>query len=529
MLKIVKGFFAAAPLVIFGLAWIPPQAFAQLLPCIPGITCPSPDRTPPTVSITSPASGATVSGTITVTAEASDNVGVAGVQFRYNGIDFDTEDTSAPYTAAAHTNNIPDGTYTLTAVARDQAGNRTTSEPVPITVANNSAPPAAVKRYEETDASVSYSPGWFQRNPDDWLAWSGRTVMESSTPGARATFTFTGTSVTWIGHRSGVSGIARVFVDDVFVAEVDLFARREEASARIFTVGGLTNSGHTLTIEVTGLKNQEAQFNEVVVDAFDVPAPAVSRLQDMDSFITYTAGWTGGDTSKPWSGGYATVSTTPGAQATLRFNGTAISWIGYLGPDTGIARVFLDGGFAGEVDTYSPKSKVQGTVVTSPPLADGSHTLTIEATGRKNDASSGTLILVDGFDVTTPGARFQETHSSVAYSGNWAGNNRNRPWNEGTATVSGTAGAQARFTFTGTSVSWIGFRAERTGIARIYLDGVFVTEVDTYAPTEGPQNTLFKAAGLANGEHTLTIEVTGRKNPASTNTYIVVDAFDVVQ
>src|SRR5438046_7045082 len=43
------------------------------------------DITPPTVSITSPANGATVSGTITVTASAADNVGVAGVQFRVDG------------------------------------------------------------------------------------------------------------------------------------------------------------------------------------------------------------------------------------------------------------------------------------------------------------------------------------------------------------------------------------------------------------------------------------------------------------
>src|SRR5713226_8017187 len=101
MLKIVKRACAATPLlVIFSVAWIPPQAAAQLLSlCLPGITCPNPDTTPPTVSITSPASGATVSGTISVTANASDNVGVAGVQFKYNGINFDTEKTSPPYSA----------------------------------------------------------------------------------------------------------------------------------------------------------------------------------------------------------------------------------------------------------------------------------------------------------------------------------------------------------------------------------------------------------------------------------------------
>ena len=55
-------------------------------------------------------------------------------------------------------------------------------------------PPAndQVRRYEETDASVKYGPGWVQRNPSDWVAWSGGTVMESVVPGARATFTFWG-------------------------------------------------------------------------------------------------------------------------------------------------------------------------------------------------------------------------------------------------------------------------------------------------------------------------------------------------
>jgi len=90
-----------------------------------------------------------------------------------------------------------------------------------------------------------------------------------------------------------------------------------------------------------------------------------------------------------------------------------------------------------------------------------------------------------------------------------------------------TAGAQATFTFAGTSVSWIGARAPQTGIARVYLDGIFAAEVDTYAPTVGLQNTLFMAAGLADASHTLTIEVTGQKNPAATDLWIVVDAFDV--
>jgi hypothetical protein len=118
------------------------------------------DRTPPTVAITSPASGATVSGTITVTADASDNVGVVGVQFKYNGINFDTEDATAPYSATAYTNAVPDGTYTFTAVARDAAGNQATSAPVTVTVANSpaatdSSPPTVAITSPASGATVS--------------------------------------------------------------------------------------------------------------------------------------------------------------------------------------------------------------------------------------------------------------------------------------------------------------------------------------------------------------------------------------
>src|SRR5947208_12480639 len=42
----------------------------------------APDTTPPAVSIAAPAAGATVTGTITVTASATDDVGIAGVQFK---------------------------------------------------------------------------------------------------------------------------------------------------------------------------------------------------------------------------------------------------------------------------------------------------------------------------------------------------------------------------------------------------------------------------------------------------------------
>ena len=90
----------------------------------------------PTVSVTSPAAGATVSGYVSVTASASDNVGVVGVQFRVDGVNFGTEDTSYPYRRSWDASTASTGTHLLTAVARDAAGNSSTSASVSVSVNN---------------------------------------------------------------------------------------------------------------------------------------------------------------------------------------------------------------------------------------------------------------------------------------------------------------------------------------------------------------------------------------------------------
>src|SRR5207253_1858637 len=98
-----------------------------------------PDTTPPSVSLTAPSAGATVSGTITVSASASDNVGVVGVQFKLDGANLGAEVTTAPYALSWNTTTATNAAHTLTAVARDAAGNTATSAAVSVTVDN--APP----------------------------------------------------------------------------------------------------------------------------------------------------------------------------------------------------------------------------------------------------------------------------------------------------------------------------------------------------------------------------------------------------
>jgi hypothetical protein len=94
------------------------------------------DTTAPTVSLTAPANGASANGTVPVTANAADAVGVQSVQFKLDGQDLGPPDGAAPFALDWDTTEVPDGTHSLTAVARDASGNATTSGARTVVVRN---------------------------------------------------------------------------------------------------------------------------------------------------------------------------------------------------------------------------------------------------------------------------------------------------------------------------------------------------------------------------------------------------------
>ena len=94
------------------------------------------DATPPSVSLTVPSNGATVSGSsVTLTATASDNVAVANVQFEVDSTNIASAITSSPYTTTWNSAGVSNGAHTLFAVAKDTSGNYATSS-ISITVSN---------------------------------------------------------------------------------------------------------------------------------------------------------------------------------------------------------------------------------------------------------------------------------------------------------------------------------------------------------------------------------------------------------
>ena len=106
------------------------------------------DTTAPSVFITSPFNSSTVSGITIVTAIASDNIGIAGIQFKLNGLNIDLEDITDPYSIIWDTTKIANDIYALVAVARDTSNNNATSLPVIITV-NNTLPISTTGRFTQ--------------------------------------------------------------------------------------------------------------------------------------------------------------------------------------------------------------------------------------------------------------------------------------------------------------------------------------------------------------------------------------------
>ncbi len=94
------------------------------------------DTAPPTITITAPSANAALSGTVTISASASDAIGVVGVQFRVDGVAIGSEDTTAPYSIQWSSLSVANGSHSVTAVARDAAGNTATATAVPVMVNN---------------------------------------------------------------------------------------------------------------------------------------------------------------------------------------------------------------------------------------------------------------------------------------------------------------------------------------------------------------------------------------------------------
>jgi hypothetical protein len=133
-----------------------------------------------------------------------------------------------------------------------------------------------------------------------------------------------------------------------------------------------------------------------------------------------------------------------------------------------------------------------------------------------------------------------DSDPSIAYTGAWyhQQNGYSAAGYRGTWSISSTAGDSASFTFTGTSIKWLGNTQFNFGMADVYLDGVLVAhDVDLFSPLNDAggsppqgghfQKALYSKDGLPNGQHTIKVVVTGHANSQAQGVWVSIDAFAV--
>ena len=132
------------------------------------------DTTPPTTSITAPANGATVSGTVTVNATASDNVGVTQMQILIDGSVAASNTNSTSLSFNWSTTSVANGSHTIVSKAFDAAGNVGTSSTITVTVSNSGG------TITELIGNGGFENG--STNPAPWTATAGVINNSSSEP-----------------------------------------------------------------------------------------------------------------------------------------------------------------------------------------------------------------------------------------------------------------------------------------------------------------------------------------------------------
>lgn len=113
----------------------------------------------------------------------------------------------------------------------------------------------------------------------------------------------------------------------------------------------------------------------------------------------------------------------------------------------------------------------------------------------------------------------------ITFSGNWITTEDTNYYNN-TRTYSNTADNHFEFSFVGTAFRLITSPSNDRGIARIYINGVFDSELDLYSAVINHQQIVYQKEGLPMGETTVRVVATGRRNPSSRNSWVMIDAIE---
>ncbi|WP_158623629.1 Ig-like domain-containing protein [Corallococcus llansteffanensis] len=463
-----------------------------------------PDTTPPSAQLTSPAGGTVLTGMATATASASDDYDVARVDF-YEGTTLLGTDDTPPYSVSWNSWNTPNGSRSLTAVARDAAGNAGPSSPVVVTVNNDHASilttitspsdgatlvgtvtlsatvgnPSKVARVElyagtrllGTDSTSPYAFSWntiaeptgpytlttraydASGNVEVSAPVNVTVVRDNTPPTVSITSPSAGATV-----RSTVQ-VQATAIDDTQIVRVELYVDgaligtdSSSPYAISWNPNSMANGSHTLTVKAYDSYGNVGTSPAVVVTvARDVTAPTVS-------------------VSSPAEG--ATVSSYAFFAANAA-DDDVISKVDY----------FLDGQLLGSGGNSSPYTRAWD----SRSAANGAHTLIAKAyDGTGNVAVSATRSFIVDNDLTPPTVALTSPSQGTSLAG--------------------------RVTIQVSASDDRGVRG-----VELYVDGSYA--VSSYSP---PFAMTWDSHSVRNGSHTLTVKAYDAANNPTTSAPVTV-------
>jgi peptidoglycan/xylan/chitin deacetylase (PgdA/CDA1 family) len=462
----------------------------------------------PTVALTDPLDGATVSGTqVAVAATASDAGGVSRVDF-YSGATFIGSATSEPYSITWDTTTGPDGPYVLTAQATNTAGFVATSAGVSVTVRNDTAAPTVDVTAPAPGATVSGTSVAISATASDGTGVTqveflvGATVVGTDTT-APYSVSWDSTSV----PDGAVSITARATDPNGNVgtsAAVSVTVRNDTTAPTVAVTApadGATISGSSVVISATasdgtGVTQVEFLVGATVVgtdttapysvswDSTSVPDGAVSitaRATDTDGNVGTSSAVSvtvRNDTTAP-----TVAVTAPAADATV--SGSSVPISATASDASGVTQVeLLVGATVVGTDTTAPYSIAWDSTT----VPDGSASITARATDPNGNVGTSSAVSVT--------VRNDTTAPTVAVTAPAAG-----------ATVSGT------------SVALDATASDGTGVTQVeFLIGSTVVGRDTTAP----YSITWDSTSVADGNVSITARATDPNGNVGTSSAVTV-------
>jgi len=429
---------------------------------------------PPAVTGLDPISGSTAGGT-SVTITGTGFTDVTSVSF---GGDEATDvvaggsGTEISCTAPAHSEGTVDVQVTTAAGSSENTAADDFTYLVPAT------------RYEQSDGRIVKVGNWtdFYRT-----AASDGSYGRANSGDASATVYFNGTRLDWIAMKGTTPGLADVYLDGVKKTTIDLTAPTAVYDVLVWSTGPVSEGPHKVEIRRSTL-NTGSEY--VTLDAVDVvgvltaapvPPPAVAGLDPI-------SGSTAGGTSVTITGtGFINVtSVILGDSAAVDFTVDSPTQITAVAPAHD----------AGKVD-------VKVTTAVGP---------------SENTAA-------DDYTYVEPpqSARYEQTDTHIKKTGAWYDYDKTAA-SAGSYGRSSTIGASATVYFNGTRLDWIAMKGTTTGIAEVYVDGVWKARVDLRATTASYQVMVFSTGTLPSGNHSFKVV---RSPVCPAGKYVTLDAVDV--